>query len=85
MERAAAEANIALMSKMMSICREKTLKKTHTTDNLSADEKKQFQNCILKFFETPNHVMSALNSMGGPGMQWTITWRREYFILTLAV
>ena len=42
MERAAAEANIALMSKMLSICREKTLKKTHTTDSLSADEKKQF-------------------------------------------
>jgi hypothetical protein len=69
MERAAAEANIALMSKMLSICREKTLKKTHTTDQLSADEKKQFQNCVLKFFETPNHVMSALNALGGPGMQ----------------
>jgi hypothetical protein len=69
MERAAAEANIQLMSKMLSICREKTLKKTHTTDTLSADEKKQFQNCVLKFFETPNHVMTALNSMGGPGMQ----------------
>lgn len=69
MERAAAEANIALMSKMLSICREKTLKKTHSSDQLSADEKKQFQNCVLKFFETPNHVMSALNSIGGPGMQ----------------
>ena len=40
MERAAAEANIALMSKMLSICREKTLKKNHSTDQLSADEKK---------------------------------------------
>ena len=68
MERAAAEANIALMSKMLSICREKTLKKNHSSDQLSADEKKQFQNCVLKFFETPNHVMSALNSLGGP--QW---------------
>ena len=65
MERAAAEANIALMSKMLSICREKTIKKSHTTDQLSADEKKQFQNCVLKFFETPNHVMSALNQAGG--------------------
>lgn len=42
MERAAAEANIALMSKMLSICREKTLKKNHSSDQLSADEKKQF-------------------------------------------
>jgi hypothetical protein len=24
----------------------------------------------LKFFETPNHVMSALNSLSGPGLQW---------------
>ncbi len=69
MERAAAEANIALMSKMMSICRDKTIKKAHSSGELSADEKKQFQNCVLKFFETPNHVMSALNSLAGPGMQ----------------
>jgi hypothetical protein len=40
MDRAAAEANIALMSKMLSICREKTIKKVHNTDQLSADEKK---------------------------------------------
>ena len=65
MDRAAAEANIALMSKMMSICRDKTLKKSHSSDQLSADEKKSFHNCVLKFFETPNHVMSALNSMAG--------------------
>ena len=69
MDRAAAEANIALMSKMLGVCREKTLKKQHTSDQLSSDEKKSFQNCLLKFFETPNHVMSALNSIGGPGMQ----------------
>jgi len=66
MERAAAEAQINMMTKMLSICRDKTLKKNHSTDQLSADEKKTFQNCVLKFFETPNHVMSALNSMGGP-------------------
>jgi hypothetical protein len=69
MDRSAAEANINLMSRMMSMCREKTLKKNHSSDQLSADEKKQFQNCIMKFFETPNHVMSALNNMQGPGMQ----------------
>jgi hypothetical protein len=42
MDRAAAEANIALMSKMLSVCREKTIKKTHTTDQLSNDERKAF-------------------------------------------
>lgn len=42
MERQAAEANIALMSKMLSICREKTIKKNHSTDQLSNDERKQF-------------------------------------------
>ena len=42
MERAAAEANINLMSKMLSVCREKTLKKNHNSDQLAADEKKQF-------------------------------------------
>lgn len=66
MERAAAEAQINMMTKMLSICRDKTLKKNHSTDQLSGDEKKAFQNCVLKFFETPNHVMSALNSMAGP-------------------
>ena len=53
------------MSKMLSLCREKTVKKNHSSDQLSSDEKKQFQNCVLKFFETPNHVMSALNAQGG--------------------
>lgn len=65
MDRAAAEANLTMMSKMLSVCREKTLKKNHSSDQLTADEKKQFQNCVLKFFETPNHVMSALQAMGG--------------------
>ena len=67
-ERAAAEANIAMMTKMLSICREKTVSKRHTADALSSSEKRDFQNCILKFFETPNHVMTALQSAGG--MQW---------------
>lgn len=69
MDRAAAEANIALMSGMLKICRQKTLKTQHTSDQLSAEEKRQFQNCVLKFFETPNHVMSAINSLGQGGFQ----------------
>jgi len=42
MDRAAAEANLTMMSKMLSVCREKTLKKNHSSDQLTADEKKQF-------------------------------------------
>jgi hypothetical protein len=64
-ERAAAEANIAMMTKMLSICREKTISKKHTSDKLSDSERHDFQNCVLKFFETPNHVMSALQNSGG--------------------
>lgn len=64
-ERAAAEANIAMMTKMLSVCREKTISKKHNSDALSSSEKRDFQNCILKFFETPNHVMTALQGAGG--------------------
>ena len=59
------EGNAELVQTMMSVCRERTLKKTHTSGELSANEKKEFQNCILKYFETPNHIMSAMQSMGG--------------------
>jgi hypothetical protein len=65
MERIAMEGNAEMLSGMLNLCREKTLKKAHSTGDLSADEKKQFYNCIVKFFETPNHIMSALNSMQG--------------------
>lgn len=64
MERLAMEGNAEMLATMMSICREKTLKKSHTSDQLSADEKKQFGNCIMKFFESPNHILSSINAMG---------------------
>ena len=59
-DRIAMEANAELMNTMMTVCREQTLKKTHTSPDISDAEKKAFQNCLLKFFETPNHIMSAL-------------------------
>lgn len=68
MERVAMEGNADMLAGMLQICREKTLRKAHSSDQLSADEKKQFYNCVLKFFETPNHIMSALSSMN---QQWT--------------
>jgi len=67
-ERIAMEGNAELVHTMMTVCRERTLKKTHTGGDLSATEKTEFQNCILKYFETPNHIMSAMQSMAG-GMQ----------------
>jgi hypothetical protein len=68
MEKIAMEGNAEMLSGMLTLCREKTLKKSHTSDQLSADEKKQFYNCITKFFETPNHIMSALQGMQGGQM-----------------
>lgn len=58
------EGNAELVHTMMSVCRERTLKRTHGSSELSSTEKQEFQNCILKYFETPNHIMSAMQSMG---------------------
>ena len=58
------EGNAEMVSNMMRVCREKTLKKSHNSDQLSDTEKTQFNNCIMKFFEAPNHIMSAMQQMG---------------------
>lgn len=69
-ERIAMEGNAELVHTMMTVCRERTLKRTHNTGELSSTEKSEFQNCILKYFEAPNHIMSAMQGMAqGPGMQ----------------
>jgi len=62
------EGNAELVHTMMSVCRDRTLKHSHGSAELTNTEKQEFQNCILKYFETPNHIMSAMQSMGG-GMQ----------------
>ena len=64
-QRIQLEGNAEMVSNMMRVCREKTLKKSHGSDQLSDTEKTQFNNCIMKFFEAPNHVMSAMQGMGG--------------------
>jgi hypothetical protein len=46
---------------MMTICRNKTQKTSHSSDQISADEKKQFTNCIMKFMEAPLHLQQALS------------------------
>ena len=62
-KKLAMEGNAELVHTMMTVCRERTLKKTHSGAELSASEKQEFQNCILKYFETPNHIMSAMQGM----------------------
>ena len=63
------ESQVALTASMVQICREKTFSKKHTSESLSDTEKTQFSNCLMKFFETPNHVMSAVQGgmQGGSG------------------
>ena len=68
MERIGQEANAELMTAMLDICRSKTLAKAHSSEQLSQTEKTQFYNCINKFFEAPNHIMSAMNQMQGQQM-----------------
>ena len=68
-ERIAMEGNAEPVHTMMTVCRERTLKKTHTSGELSSTEKQEFSNCILKYFETPNHIMSAMQFMAAGGMQ----------------
>jgi hypothetical protein len=63
MERIGQEANAEMMTAMLDICRSKTLQKSHAAEQLTAGEKTQFYNCIYKFFEAPNHIMSAMQNM----------------------
>jgi hypothetical protein len=69
MERIAMEAQVQMNTQMMQVCKEKTLTKKHTSDQLSAAEKTAFQNCVMKYFEAPNHIMSSVNQsmQGGQG------------------
>ena len=60
LQRISMEGNAEMVSNMMRVCREKTLKKNHSSDQLTETEKTQFNNCIMKFFEAPNHIMSAM-------------------------
>ena len=59
MQQAEVEMQASIMQMMMQLCSEKTLKKSHASPQLSADEKQQFTNCLLKAFEAPGHILSA--------------------------
>ena len=67
MERLAMEAQVQMTTNMLAVCREKTLRKAHGSDSLSSDEKESFQNCVSKFFQTPQHVMSTMQNAGQGG------------------
>jgi hypothetical protein len=54
------EAQADMMQLMMSICRNKTQKSSHTSPNISEDERKQFTNCVMKFMETPMHMQKSM-------------------------
>ena len=65
-ERIMMEAQGDMMQMMMTVCRNKTQKPSHSSADISADEKKQFTNCIMKFMETPMHLAPAMQ--GGQQM-----------------
>ena len=88
MERIAMESNEMMLSGMLQVCREKTMRKSHSSDQLGADEKKQFYNCVIKFFETPNIVLSQMQQMG-PQMWFTWTSslneQAKYIMMTIFI
>ena len=59
------EMQASLMQTVMQLCTEKTLKKNHSSNTLSSDEKSQYTNCVLKALEAPGHIMSASQGAGG--------------------
>ena len=60
-QRLQMETQSEMISMMLATCRDRTLKKSHTQAELSVEEKTQFENCLMKFFATPQHVMMAMN------------------------
>lgn len=60
----AMEANMNMLTQMLSVCKEKTMKRSHTGKTLSDAEKQAFSNCLSKFSECPNVVMMEMQAMG---------------------
>ena len=57
MEQLAMDANMNMLTGMLSTCKNKTMKLDHRSSNISEAEKQAFQNCLQKFSEAPNIVM----------------------------
>ena len=67
MEKVAMAAQVTMTTNMVEVCQDKTLSRKHSSDRLSGHEKLAFQNCVQKYFEAPNHIMSAVNQQMGGG------------------
>ena len=65
MQAAEIEMQASLMATIAQLCSEKTLKKGHSSSTLSADEKTQFTNCVLKALEAPNVIMATVQQTAG--------------------
>lgn len=52
---------------MITLCKEKTLKSTHSTATLSGAEETALGNCMQKYIQAPQIVMSQLQAQGGAG------------------
>lgn len=63
MDQQAVQANMALVSAMTKLCTQKTLATKHKSADLSASETSDYKNCVLKFMETPQVVMTAFQGI----------------------
>ena len=52
---------LQMIESMMRHCKEKTLKRTHTSKDITASEKTAFENCLMKYNELPMIVMEEMN------------------------
>ncbi len=60
------EMQADMMQMMMTVCRNKTQKTTHSQASITDDERKQFTNCVMKFMEAPMHLQQAMSA----GQMW---------------
>ena len=63
MDQQAVQANMALVSAMTKLCSEKTIAHKHKSADLSSTESAEYKNCVLKFMETPQVVMTAFQGI----------------------
>jgi hypothetical protein len=57
MERAAMEAQMQMTLQMITLCKQKCVKATHTAATLSDAETLAINNCMKKYLEAPQIVM----------------------------
>jgi len=68
MERIMMEAQSELIASVMTTCRTKCIR-GHSTNTLSQGEQTQFGNCVMKFMESPQIIMSAVQGQN-PNQQF---------------